>query len=154
MRLEAARSSKIAIFGLWIGPNSALGWRKSFRRVAKKKRKKSNNLAWFYYMLTKYFWSIEYNHKGKLFSYLVVGKVLKSSYFFFERGGCLIFFNRGGGNCNPQLLQYIFFGNLYMLHNRVGKFIQISDRGAWWLLRDGDLCPALMTYGKKLFSWN
>lgn len=127
MRFEAARSSKVAIFGLRIGPNSALGWRKSFRRVAKKKRKKSNNLAWFYYMLTKYFWSTEYNHKGKLFSYLVAGKLLKSSYFFSERGGRLIFFNRGGGNYNPQLLQYIFFGNLYMLHIHTNITEELDD---------------------------
>ena len=54
LRFEAARSSKVAIFGLWIGPNSTLGWRESLWRVAKKKRKKSNKLAWFYYMHTPF----------------------------------------------------------------------------------------------------
>ena len=137
MRFEAARSSKLkSLFSaLWIGPNSALGWRKSFRRVAKKKRKKSNNLARFYYMHAKYFLSTEYNHKGNFFAdpkiiRLVLGKVVKSSSFFFEREGCQIFY-RGGGNYNPQLLQCTFFGNLCMLHDRVCRFIQISDRGAW-----------------------
>lgn len=48
LRFEAARSSKVAIFGLWIGPNTTLGWRELLRRVAKKKRKKSNKLAWFF----------------------------------------------------------------------------------------------------------
>ena len=37
MRFEAAPSSKDAIFGLWIGPNSARGWRKLLWLVAKKK---------------------------------------------------------------------------------------------------------------------
>ena len=134
MRFEEARSSKVAIFGLWIGPNSALGWRKSLRRVAKKKRKKSNNLAWFYYIHTKYMLSTEYNYKGKLSSdpkitRLVLRKLLKSSYFFFKRGGRLIFFTVQR-KLQPPTPQYIFLGNLYLLHDRVGRFIQISDRGA------------------------
>ena len=48
LRFEAARSSKVAIFGLWIGLNTTLGWRELLWRVAKKKRKKSNKLAWFF----------------------------------------------------------------------------------------------------------
>ena len=52
LRFEAARSSKVAILGLWIGPNSTLSWRESLWRVAKKKRQKSNKLAWFYYVHT------------------------------------------------------------------------------------------------------
>ena len=54
LRFEAARSSKVAIFGLWICPNTTLGWRELLWRVAKKKRKKSNKLAWFFYMHTPF----------------------------------------------------------------------------------------------------
>jgi len=77
MRLEAARSSKATVFGLRIGPNSDLAWRKSFWRVAKKKLKasKSSNIARFYYMYTNYFLSTGY--KGELFSdHKIVSPVL------------------------------------------------------------------------------
>ena len=83
-------------------------------------------------MHTKYFkfLSTEYNHRGNFFP------TRKSSDW--SKGKCLnlplsslngkgaSFFYRGGGNYNPQLLQCIFFGNLYMFHDRVGRFIQIK----------------------------
>ena len=69
---EAARSSKVAIFGLWIGPNSILGWRESLWRVVKKKRKKSNKLAWFYYMHTPF-----------------VRKIVSNPSVFLSSGSCM-----------------------------------------------------------------
>ena len=67
LRFEAARSSKVAIFGLWIGPNSNLGRRESVWLVAKKKRKKSNKLAWFYFMHTPFVRKIVSNPSTCLF---------------------------------------------------------------------------------------
>ena len=55
MRFEGARSSKVAIFGLSIGPNSALRQRKSLWGVARKKSKKSNKLAPFYLCIANTF---------------------------------------------------------------------------------------------------
>ena len=81
-------------------------------------------------MHTKYFkfLSTEYNHRGNFFP------TRKSSDW--SKGKCLnlplsslngkgaSFFYRGGGNYNPQILQCIFFfGNLYMFHDRVGRFV-------------------------------
>ena len=66
-RFEAARSSKVAIFGLWIGPNSTLGCLESLWLVAKKKRKKSNKLAWFYFMHTPFVRKIVSNPSTCLF---------------------------------------------------------------------------------------
>lgn len=66
MRFEGAQSSKVAIFGLSIGPNSALRQRKPFWGVARKKSKKSNNLARFYLCIPNTFWP--QNIKEHLFS--------------------------------------------------------------------------------------
>ena len=67
LRFEADRSSKVAIFGLWIVPNSTFGWRESLWLVAKKKRKKSNKLAWIYYMHTPFVRKIVSNPSTCLF---------------------------------------------------------------------------------------
>ena len=67
LRFEADRSSKVAIFGLWIVSNSIFGWRESLWLVAKKKRKKSNKLAWFYYMHTPFVRKIVSNPSTCLF---------------------------------------------------------------------------------------
>ena len=67
--------------------------------------------------------------------------LLKSFYFFFERGLRHIFYVNGE-NTTP----------VYMLHDRVGRFIQISDRGVWnCRLRDVDKCPAWVTREKFIF---
>ena len=77
--------------------------------------------------------------------------LLKSSYFFFERGLRHIFHVKGE-NTTPGPLQFSL-GNMYMLHDRVGRFIQISDRGVWnCRLRDVDKWPARVTR-ENLFSW-
>ena len=67
LRFEADRSSKVAIFGLWIVSNSTFGWRESLWLVAKKKRKKSNKLAWFYFMHTPFVRKIVSNPSTCLF---------------------------------------------------------------------------------------
>ena len=41
LRFEAARSSKVAISGLWIVPNSTLSWRESLWRVEKKRNERN-----------------------------------------------------------------------------------------------------------------
>lgn len=48
MRFEAAQSSNVAIFGMWIGPNSALRLQESFGGVEGEKSGKSKQLARFY----------------------------------------------------------------------------------------------------------
>ena len=108
---------------------------------------------WYFYISDRSQWSpqLPSNKTNKyllarspvpIWSFSIVYSLLKSSYFFsVERGRRHIFYG-GERNYNPPPHLQRFFGNRYRLHDQVGRFTQISDRGAW------ALSPALRTREK------
>lgn len=162
MRFEAARSSKSLFSALWIGPNSALSWRMSFRRVAKKKRKKSNNLARFYYMHTKLtFCPQSIIIKAAFFRPENHQTGLRESaqifLFLLWTGRAPQFFTVEGETTTPNSF------NVFLSETCTCSTIGSADSFKYpteelgnCRFSDVGICPDLMhlmAYAKKLFSW-
>ena len=140
LRIEAARSSKVAIFGLWIGPNSNLGRRESLWLVAKKKRKKSNKLACFYFMHTRPLWEKLFRIQVHVF--LCCGSCMNENVVFIDnifRSLCSQF----AGSSSPT---HSLFNQKKSFFWQEANYLTLCEPGWFNLSRTCHVAPSWMGY--------